>query len=57
MHSTSVSVNRPSGVVWPLCNPLALHAAMMSSDPRSMHGVVPQTCTWNRPIGAMLYIV
>jgi hypothetical protein len=29
----------------------------MSSEPRSMHGVVPQTCTWKRPTGAMLYIV
>ncbi len=29
----------------------------MSSDPRSMQGVVPQTWTWKRPTGAMLYMV
>ena len=57
MHSTSVSVKTPSSVVWPFLRPRALHAAMMSSDPRSMHGVVPQTCTWKRPTGTMLYIV
>ena len=56
-HSTSVSVHRPSALTWPISMPRFLQAANRSSLPRSMHGVVPQTCTWNRPMGAMLYIV
>ena len=45
-HSTSDKVKSPSSVVPPFFSPLALQAAMTSSDPRSMHGVVPQTWTW-----------
>jgi len=40
-----VSVNSPSGVVWPLLSPRFLQAASTSSEPASMHGVVPQTWT------------
>ena len=47
-HSTSVMVNMPSALVSPKpWMPVASRqAAVTSSEPRSQHGVVVQTCKW-----------
>ena len=47
-HSTWLSVNIPSALV--SCQPLIpvtlRQVASISSEPRSQHGVVVQTCRW-----------
>ena len=49
-------VNIPSALVCfqPVIPVSSRQARVTSSEPRSQHGVVPQTCRWKRPIGAML---
>ena len=56
-HSTLSHDSLPSGEIV-LCGPiLRLSIAIKSSDPRSQHGVVPQSCTKCTPTGARLNIV
>ena len=55
-HSTSVMVNTPSALVspQPWMPVAARQAATTSSEPRSQHGVVVQTCRCYLPIGFRL---
>ncbi len=58
-HSTSTTVNFPSSVVSPGCMPPRwLHTVLrISVEPRSIHGVVVQTCTKCSPMGSLQALV
>jgi len=56
-HSTSTHDSLPSALTWSGAPIVSWQSLISLSAPRSTHGVVPQSWTWNWPTGARLNIV